>query len=62
VRTFKHRNTAIPDDVPECLSNRFAIEKQIQWKAFRKRMNIKQDTLDFSVVIEELSDFLMPLL
>ncbi|HVL34951.1 MAG TPA: nucleotidyl transferase AbiEii/AbiGii toxin family protein [Burkholderiales bacterium] len=51
--TFERRRTALPDDVPSGLSDRFAGDaaKQAQWQAFLKRNRLSGSTLN-TVVTE----------
>jgi len=56
-RTFKHRNTEIPKDMPFALSDSFAQEKQSQWNAFLKRNRLDTSVPELSFVVEALRRF-----
>ena len=58
--TFNHRKTTIPTNVPPGLSkNVLSIPIVLKvWKSFVER-NTLYDSLDFSIVLHEVSDFLM---
>ena len=60
--TFERRRTRIPKGIPIALSDEFVAnqEKAIQWKAFLKRTLLEDQGVDFSLVINELRDFLIP--
>lgn len=60
LRTFRHRNTPIPEDVPVALTDLFAEEKQAQWKAFLKRSRLEASVPEFPVVTGALRSFLIP--
>ena len=63
MRTFDRRRTPNPPKCPLCFSDAFAKEKQTQWVAFLRRDSLF-DCLpsDFSLVIEQLSTFLLPVI
>jgi hypothetical protein len=58
--TFKRRNTAIPAERPDALSQAFAEDpaKMQQWAAFVDNVEVKPGTL--KKVVEDLAVFLMP--
>ena len=58
-RTFRHRNTPIPKNIPVALTDIFVQEKQPQWDAFLKRSRLEISVPEFSVVIETLRTFFM---
>jgi len=60
LRTFRHRNTPIPEDVPAALTDLFAEEKQAQWKAFLKRSRLEASAPEFPIVTGALRSFLIP--
>jgi predicted nucleotidyltransferase component of viral defense system len=59
-RTFQHRNTPIPREVPVAFTEIFVQEKQTQWLAFLRRNRLGSSVPDFRIVIEELRDYLLP--
>lgn len=59
--TIATRQTAIPN-VVTAFSSEFAEEKQIQWDAFRRRLDLDYAPASFSVVVEEIHQFLKPVL
>ena len=58
--TFERRDTAIPEDVPDGLSQAFADDaaKRQQWESFRRDLEVDPGPLD--IVIGVLKAFLMP--
>jgi hypothetical protein len=58
--TFTRRKTAIPDGIPNALSNDFVSAKLTQWKAFLNRTGLKNTTVELSHVVNELREFLLP--
>lgn len=60
-RTFEHRKTPMPTDVPTGLTQQYAEQWEVRWKAFlnREHMNAAPDNL--SLLIEDLREFLLPL-
>jgi len=60
--TFRRRKTALPESIPMALTGEFAqdSDKRKQWKAFTRSRGFRQETLDFSVIIERLKLFLEP--
>lgn len=62
--TFERRRTPIPRDPPVALREEFAHEpgKREQWAGFLRRHGLGEGGLELRQVIENLSQFLMPLL
>ena len=60
--TFARRNTEIPEKVPVGLSTVFAAEsiKQMQWKAFWRKVVRTEPTPDFAEVVKIAAQFLLP--
>jgi predicted nucleotidyltransferase component of viral defense system len=60
--TFERRQTQIPSNIPLALSDEFATNrnKATQWKAFLKRSGLDDAEKEFSRVIGELRNFLLP--
>jgi predicted nucleotidyltransferase component of viral defense system len=61
-KTFKNRNTILPD-TPSVFTKNFSMtgEKQIQWKAFCKRMG-KNDLIgNFQGITQSIKNFLLPI-
>lgn len=59
-RTFKNRKTDIPMFIPVGLTAEFADRKQVQWRAFLKRINPISGPESFKDVIKVLADFVIP--
>jgi predicted nucleotidyltransferase component of viral defense system len=61
--TFNRRKTTIPEDRPECLSDKFSQDraKLQQWQAFLNRTPLKTEKKTLVEVINVLKLFLMPL-
>ena len=59
-KTFSHRKTALPEGIPQALTEDFAHDKQVQWQAFGKRIGSNLNIPTLEVVIEMLRNFLMP--
>lgn len=57
--TFEERNTSIPIRI-EPFTQDFVNEKQIQWTAFRKKLNQKHVPPEFQKIISHLDEFLAP--
>lgn len=55
-QTFKHRGTTLPEELP--FTGEFVSAKQDQWKAFRKRLNIKHIPEDLNDITAVLHEFL----
>ncbi len=60
-RTFERRGTALPSDMPVCLTDDFVAAWAAQWRAFlgRERMAAAPET--FVVIVANLRSFLIPL-
>lgn len=60
-RTFEHRQTPMPTDVPTGLTRLYAEQWDTRWKAFlgRDHMNAAPD--DLNQILEDLRRFLVPL-
>lgn len=60
--TFLRRKTALPDEIPEGLSEGFAKDKtkQNQWNAFVRRTRLKMPCEDLGIIVAELNMFLVP--
>ncbi|OIP68394.1 MAG: hypothetical protein AUK43_16170 [Oscillatoriales cyanobacterium CG2_30_40_61] len=58
--TFNHRKTAIPSDIPYCLTKEFSQAKQKNWIAFLKDKQIKNTSENFQDIISRLILFLEP--
>jgi len=57
--TFKKRETEIPDERPESLSDEYARASQTHWINFLNKMDLQNDQVtDFSNVLEQIWDFL----
>ena len=61
-QTFRHRETAIPVEIPAGLSKQFASEKRPQWLAFLNRTRIDMSNVSFEDVVQTLDGFLLPVL
>ena len=61
VQTFGQRKTDLPDNIT-AFTAAFVQDKQVQWKAFHRRL--KQETLpeDFAEVVIVIRDFLIPVI
>lgn len=59
--TFENRETALPDEIV-AFSDNFIQEKQIQWTAFRKRLDHEHTPEDFREIVNIIKDFLHPVL
>jgi len=60
LRTFHHRNTAIPSDTPVAFRDEFAAENERQWQAFVQRSRLGQDTPSLLTVVQELRSYFSP--
>ena len=61
-RTFERRRTPLPEQVPVGLSDGFALEREIQWRAFLARDRLEVAPASLAHVIDDLSAFLEPVL
>jgi predicted nucleotidyltransferase component of viral defense system len=59
--TFKRRQTALPKDVPFCLSDEFVADdaKRRQWDAFQARGRLAEAPASFGEVVAFVRDFIM---
>lgn len=62
--TFMRRKTPIPQAAPFALTSRFADDptKQAQWTAFNRRNIATENRPDLPQVVEQLGEFLLPVL
>jgi predicted nucleotidyltransferase component of viral defense system len=60
-QTFKHRNTELSSS-PMVFNDGFPLlpNKQLQWQAFHRRINIANVPKDFSVIVTAIKNFLLP--
>ena len=61
-QTFERRRTPLPEQVPVGLSDGFALERETQWRAFLARDRLEVAPVSFAQVIDDLRDFLQPML
>jgi len=59
-QTLDRRHTALPDEIT-AFSARFLLAKQVQWRAFRKRLNQEELPMEFSNVVGAIDTFLNPI-
>lgn len=59
-KTFGHRETPLPTDIPVALTEAFSEQKQIQWDNFLRRIDQTNGVQDFAKIIWLLQKFLMP--
>lgn len=59
--TLEHRGTDIPEIIT-AFSKEFIEDKQIQWKAFHKRLAQEHVPTDFGVIVADIEVFLGPVL
>jgi len=57
--TFENRETEIPAEIV-AFSDQFIQEKQVQWTAFRKRIDQEHIPESFAEVVSRISEFLIP--
>jgi predicted nucleotidyltransferase component of viral defense system len=63
LNTFKKRNTEIPRNLSEAISDKYAIRQENQWQAFLCNSNLDQkDIPNFEQVIAEIKKFIDPIL
>lgn len=60
-RTFDNRNTPIKSS-PECFSRKYIEEKQVQWKAFVRKLAREDIPLDIEPVMTRLQQFFDPII
>jgi predicted nucleotidyltransferase component of viral defense system len=62
-RTFKIRETPIPNGLPVALTENYANDNETQWRAFLNTFNPQNENIrDFKIVIATIRDFLVPVL
>ena len=49
--TFKRRGTELPDQIPTGLSENFARDKQVMWKAFLRKNGLDHETAELSPML-----------
>jgi len=59
-KTFGHRDTPLPTDIPKALTEAFSEQKHIQWDNFLRRIDQTNGIQDFARIIVLLQKFLMP--
>ena len=59
--TLEHRGTEIPE-VITAFSEEFIEDKQVQWKAFHKRLAQEHVPKDFGVIVADIEIFLEPMM
>ena len=59
--TFEERMTALPNRLPNALTDKFTIDatKQMQWRAFLRK-NRLDTIIDLAAIAQEIENFLMP--
>lgn len=62
LRTFERRGSRIPVGTPTGLTDQFATEWAVQWRAFIKRERMRGAPEELGVLIDNLRLFLVPLL
>jgi len=62
--TFTHRKTPIPDEIPIAMTGEFSSDarKNQQWQAFLRRNRLMPDDILLPQIVDELHDFLVPVL
>jgi hypothetical protein len=62
--TFQRRKTNLPEGVPLAFTDEFRkdSQKQTQWKAFVKRAKPDIKVGNFDSIVEEIEEFLLPVL
>ena len=60
--TFARRSTNIPHEIPVALTEEFSSspDKVTQWQAFLRRSKLEDRSVEFSQIINDLIQFLMP--
>ena len=60
--TFVRRSTDIPHEIPVALTEEFSSspDKITQWQAFLRRSKLEDRSVEFSQIVNALSQFLMP--
>jgi len=61
--TFSQRQTPIPNNIPDGLTDEFAQRRQGEWQAYLKKNRLtRENNQEFVVVINRLQQFLLPLI
>ncbi|HEX9198019.1 MAG TPA: nucleotidyl transferase AbiEii/AbiGii toxin family protein [Acidobacteriaceae bacterium] len=60
-RTFERRETPMPTDIPTGLTNQYAEQWDMRWKAFLKREHMSAAPDNLSSLIGDLREFMVPL-
>jgi hypothetical protein len=60
IKTFENRNTILPENI-DAFTENFALEKQLQWKAFKNRLSQEHLPENFADIVKELKEFLGPI-
>ena len=61
-QTFERRRTSLPEQLPVGLSEFFALEREVQWQAFRERDRLEETPASLVQVVNDLRAFLQPVL
>ena len=61
-QTFERRRTPLPEQIPVGLSDRFALEREAQWRAFLARDRLATASDSLVQVVNDLRIFLQPVL
>ena len=61
-RTFERRRTPLPEQIPVGLSDRFALDREGQWRAFLARDQLATTSNSLLQVVTDLRIFLQPVL
>lgn len=59
-RTFDRRGTELPETIT-AFTPEFSAVKQVQWRAFVRRLGDERSIPDFAVVVSSIASFLLPL-
>lgn len=60
-QTLRHRVTELSEEIV-AFSDRFAVGKQVQWSAFRRRLMSDTVPVEFGEVVSSIRDFLAPII
>ena len=60
-RTFDRRGTELPESIT-AFAPEFAMAKQVQWRAFTRRLREGADVPDLSTVTSAIAEFLSPII
>lgn len=61
LRTFERRDTPMPTDLPTGLTDQYAEQWDVRWKAYLRREHMHAAPDNLSLLIRELREFLIPL-